>query len=66
VFDKYFDLNTFWGVFGQGSSAGILGLIAAFLYLVVIQNREVKIVMKTLHTKFWRTKPISPEVEEEL
>lgn len=64
--DKIFDLNTFIGVFLQGFLAGIFGLISAILFLILIDNREIKTVFETFKHKFWKTKPISPEVEEEL
>ena len=64
--DRFFDLNTFWGIFLQGFLAGTFGLIVAFVFLVVIDNREVKVAIETVKHKFWKSKPISPEVEEEL
>lgn len=64
--DNFFDLNTFNGVFMQGFLAGIFGIISAVALLILIDNKEVMIVIKTLKNKFWKTKPISPEVEEEL
>lgn len=64
--DRFLDLNTFNGVFFQGFLAGIFGLIVAFAFLIIMDNSEVKVVIKTFKHKFWRTKPISPEVEEEI
>lgn len=64
--DRFFDLNTFWGILSQGFISGVTGLVSAFAILILIGNREVKTVIKTVKTKFWKTKPISPEVEEEL
>lgn len=66
ILDNFFNLSTFWGIFMQGFFAGILGLVCAFVFFIVIRNREIKIVMKTIKHKFWKTKPLAPEVEEEL
>lgn len=64
--DKFFDINTFWGIFSQGFLSGIFGLASAFIFLIVIGNTEAKVVLNTVHNKFWKTKPLSPEVEEEI
>ena len=64
VFDDVFDLNTFWGIFGQGFLSGILGIFAGVLLLKIIGNKEVMEVGKALHTKFWQARPVAPEKEE--
>jgi putative peptidoglycan lipid II flippase len=64
--NSFFDLNTFVGVFMQGFLSGIFGLLVAFVFLIVIGNKEVKVAIETIKHKFWKTKPISPEVEEEI
>ena len=64
--DRFFDLNTFNGIFAQGFFAGVFGILCAFLFLVIIDNREVKVAIETVKTKFWKTRPLPPEVDEEL
>lgn len=64
ILDDYFDLETFWGIFSQGLFAGILGILAGILTLTLLDNQEIKIVFKTLHRKFWRTKLVAAESEE--
>lgn len=64
VFDDVFDLNTTLGVFSQGFFAGIIGIFAGIITLILIGNEEIKTVGKTLHSKFWKTKIVA--VEEEL
>lgn len=64
VFDDVFDLNTTLGVFSQGLFSGLIGIIAGVLVLILIGNEEIRIVGKTLHSKFWKTKIVA--VEEEL
>jgi putative peptidoglycan lipid II flippase len=66
ILDDVFDLDTFWGIFSQGFIAGIAGLTFASIFFFFIGNREFETVVETLKTKFWKTKPLSPEVEEEL
>lgn len=66
IFDGIFNLNKFWGVFLQGFLSGIIGIFAGSVFLFFINNREIKVVIETIKHKFWKTKPISPEVEEEL
>jgi putative peptidoglycan lipid II flippase len=64
--DRFFDLNTFGGIFLQGFWSGIIGLICAYVFLLVIGNKEVKVVTDTVKNKFWKTRTVSPEVEEEI
>jgi len=64
--DRFVDLDTLIGVFLHGFLAGIVGLAAATIFLVVVGNREIRVVIETVRTKFWRGRAVSPEVEEEL
>ncbi|MEY4440508.1 MAG: hypothetical protein RLY49_134 [Candidatus Parcubacteria bacterium] len=61
-----FDLNTFVGIASQGIISGIAGMLAGFIFLVVIGNKEISTVLSVGLNKF-RTKPeVLPEVKEEL
>jgi putative peptidoglycan lipid II flippase len=67
VLDDVFDINTLLGIFSQGAIAGVAGIVAGILVLVVIKNEEVHTVGRTLHSKFWKKAEIVVvEVEEEL
>ncbi len=56
IFSPIFGTNTFWGIFLQGFVSGILTL-----YL--LKNEEMRDIIKTLKTKFWRAKVIAPAQE---
>lgn len=57
--------NTFWGILFQGLISGILGICSGILVLYALGNKELKDLIKTLKTKFWKTKVIA-SVEEGL
>jgi hypothetical protein len=65
LFDNFFNLNTFIGIFMQGLLSGILGIGAGIIILILIGNHEVRVVWAVLHSKIWKTKPIT-ESEPEL
>jgi len=64
ILSLIFGTTTFWGVFLQGFISGILGILAALLVLYLLKNEELKDLMKTITTKFWRAKIIAPSQEE--
>ena len=64
ILSPIFGTITFFGVFLQGFISGILGIITAILILYLLGNEELKDVIKTLKTKFWRTAIIAPAQEE--
>lgn len=61
--DNFLDLNTFIGIFTQGLGAGLVALIVFIFILWHFQNKELNEIVKSLHTKFWRSRPIAPEPE---
>ncbi len=63
IFSPIFGTTTFWGVFLQGFISGILGIMAAVFVLSLLKNEELREVLKTLRTKFWRAKIIAPSQE---
>jgi putative peptidoglycan lipid II flippase len=65
IFDKVFNIDTFLGIFLQGLCAGIMGIIAGIIILVIIGNSEIRVVWATLHSKIWKSKAIT-ENEPEL
>lgn len=56
-----FGTVTFWGVFLQGFISGILGIITFVLVLYILKNEELVDIVRTLKTKFWKTKVVVPE-----
>ncbi len=56
--------TTFWGVFLQGFISGILGIFTGILILLLFKNEELKDLIKTLKSKFWKAKFIVPGQEE--
>jgi hypothetical protein len=52
------------GVFLQGFISGILGIIAGAIVLYLLKSEELKEVLDTLTSKFWRAKIIAPPQEE--
>jgi putative peptidoglycan lipid II flippase len=64
ILSPVFGTTTFLGVFFQGFISGILGILSAVLILHLLKNQELKEVLKTLHTKFWKAKILAPSQEE--
>jgi len=64
ILGPIFGLSTFWGVFGQGLLAGILGILAAVGVLKLLKNQEMENVWKSLHHKIWGAKVFSPGPED--
>lgn len=64
VFDDIFDLETLVGVFSQGFLAGIIGILAGLLALIIFKNPEIKEVWRTLHHRIWGVKAITTGQEE--
>ncbi len=62
-FDNVFNLNTLLGIFFQGLSAGVLGILAGILVLSLLKSAELASVFDTLRSKFWKTKIIATDPE---
>lgn len=64
IFSPIFGTITGWGVFLQGFISGIIGICAGILVLYLLKNEEIKDLVQTLKTKFWRTGVlVSPQEE---
>jgi putative peptidoglycan lipid II flippase len=63
VFDNFFNLDTLLGIFLQGFCAGIVGIIAGVVVLILLKNQELQEVWQALHEKIWRAKAIVPAQE---
>ncbi len=64
IFSPIFGTTTGWGVFLQGFISGILGICAGFLVLYLLKSEELKDLMNTLKSKFWRAKVLVAPQEE--
>jgi hypothetical protein len=60
-FNLFFTLDTFSGVLAQGVLSGIVGILAWFTTLKLVGSQELSETVKTLHAKFWKSKPTSPD-----
>lgn len=61
IFDDILNLSTGLGIFLQGLLAGIAGILASVLFLLAIGNREVKVILRTMGSRFWRSEVIAEE-----
>ncbi len=64
ILSPIFGTTTFLGVFLQGFISGMLGICAAIVVLHLLKSEELKDVIKTLKTKFWKAKILAPSQEE--
>lgn len=63
IFALVFPLAKVWGIFMQGFCSGILGLIVGVCVLILLRNRELAEVWRTLHQKIWKVRVPPAEVE---
>ena len=54
IFDEVFSLSTLPGVFFQGLSAGVVGMVCIFIVLYGLKSTELRDVLETLHHKIWK------------
>lgn len=64
IFDGFFNLETFLGIFFHGLVSGGFGIILGALFLKLVKNQEFLEVTEAFRNRFWREKPISGEPEE--
>ncbi len=62
IASDFFNLETFWGIFLQGLIAGVIGLLVLFSVLRSLESKELEEVIETFHKKFWKSKPIVPDI----
>jgi peptidoglycan biosynthesis protein MviN/MurJ (putative lipid II flippase) len=65
IFAAVFPLNKVWGIFMQGFVSGMIGLVVLVITLIILQNRELAEVWRTLHHKIWKV-PVPPAEVEHL
>ncbi|MDP2650472.1 MAG: lipid II flippase MurJ, partial [bacterium] len=54
------NIDTFLGIFAQGTIAGIIGVTAGIVTLVLLKSREINEAWNTLHKKIWLVRVIFP------
>jgi putative peptidoglycan lipid II flippase len=64
IFDDIFNLNTGMGIFLQGLCSGILGILVGVIVLFILNNNEIKNLLKAVKNKFWRKDVVNTEQSE--
>lgn len=65
IFDNIFDINTFWGIFAQGTLSSLLGIGAGIIVLVLLKNPELRTVWESLRSrKLMKTEVVSSGSDE--
>jgi peptidoglycan biosynthesis protein MviN/MurJ (putative lipid II flippase) len=63
IFDSIFNIKTLFGIFMQGLSSGIIGIVTAVATLFILKNQELGEVWSALHKKIWKVKVVVPDAE---
>ncbi|MFA5934632.1 MAG: lipid II flippase MurJ [Candidatus Paceibacterota bacterium] len=64
IFDNIYNINTLIGIFLQGFSAGVLGIISALVVLKLLGSVELDEIWKAFHKKFWKAKTTIPDTNQ--
>lgn len=64
IFDNVYNINTLLGIFLQGLSAGILGIISALVVLKLLGSIELDETWIAFHKKFWKAKTTIPDTNQ--
>jgi len=64
LFGNIFDLDTFLGVFAQGLFAGIFGILAGILVMILLGNQEIGEVGYSIKHKLKGVIVVAPDKEE--
>lgn len=63
IFAPLLGTDSLVGIFLQGALAGIVGIIAGIIILVLLKSRELREIWSVLRGKFWKTKVIATDPE---
>jgi putative peptidoglycan lipid II flippase len=63
LFAPFFNLDTLLGIFFQGFFAGILGILAGIIILILLKSRELREAWQTVNKRFWKAKVIAQNPE---
>lgn len=64
VLDKFFDIDTSFGIFFQGFLSAFVGLAVWGTLLHRLKNEELMELIRSLKQKFWKTSVVIPEPQE--
>ena len=64
VFDNFFNINTFVGIFMQGFLSSVTAFVVGFFILKYFKNKELNELLTALKNKFQKRTPIKPEPEK--
>ncbi|MFA6254037.1 MAG: lipid II flippase MurJ [Candidatus Paceibacterota bacterium] len=64
VLSFYLPLRTLTGIFLQGLSAGVGGLVVNLLLLWLLGSQELKELVRAIRHKFWQSETLVPEQSE--
>lgn len=60
IYSFFFNLDTLISVLAQGFIAGLVAVLINITVLVLLENKEIKTVLKTLKKRFWKKQIINP------
>jgi len=63
ILDDVLPTEHLFGIFLQGALAGLTGITVHIFLLRLLENEELKEITQSFRHKFWKEKPIAPEVE---
>jgi putative peptidoglycan lipid II flippase len=61
LFNSYMPLDTLAGIFTHGLVAGVVGVVAGIMLLVIMGSKELTEVTIAIRRKFWDTPVIGPD-----
>ena len=62
-FAPFFHTDSLIGIFFQGFCAGMLGIIAGIIVLILMKSKELGEAFGAIHSKFWKAKVIASDPE---
>lgn len=60
IYSFFFKLETLLSVLAQGFIAGLVAVLINITVLMLLENKEIKTVLKTLKRRFWKKQIINP------
>lgn len=63
IANVYIETNTYIGLFIQAFTSGLIGIFTGLIVLYLLESRELKELWKSLHSRFWKSRPIFEETE---
>lgn len=60
---QLFNQNSFWGIFLQGATAGIVGIAGGVIVLLVVKNQDIQDFINVFKKKFWKVSIVQESSE---